>query len=120
MSNILHIQEQTGKAILKEVYEGFCLQMDQKISELNNDNNTLGSKNLQSLAHAVKSMSANLGAKEIKSIAGKIESDIKGGKEVDYVLARESITKAYSAFRSAFRERYKNYLEHWATKYCAL
>ena len=112
VSNILHIQEQTGKAILKEVYEGFCLQMDQKISELNNDNNTLGSKNLQSLAHAVKSMSANLGAKEIKSIAGKIESDIKGGKEVDYVLARESITKAYSAFRSAFRERYKNYLEH--------
>lgn len=112
VSNILHIQEQTGKAILKEVYEGFCLQMDQKISELNNGNNTLGSRDLQSLAHAVKSMSANLGAKEVKAIAGKIESDIRGGKDADYILARESITSAYSAFKSAFREKYKNYLDH--------
>ncbi|MCR9186578.1 MAG: ATP-binding protein [Halieaceae bacterium] len=112
VSNILHIQEQTGKAILEEVFVGFCLQMDQKISELSNRNSTLESKHLQSLAHAIKSMSANLGAKEIKSIAGKIESDIKGGNEVDYVLALESISMAYSAFKTAFRERYRNYLEH--------
>ena len=111
VNNILHIQSQTGKSILKEVYEGFCLQMDEKISELNDDQKAVEPKFLQSVAHAVKSMSANLGAKGVKAIAGKIESDLKSGIEVDYISARESIKVAYKDFTISFSERYREQLD---------
>jgi CheY-like chemotaxis protein/HPt (histidine-containing phosphotransfer) domain-containing protein len=111
IANILHIQNQTGKSILKEVYDGFCLQMDQKIFDLSEEENVSNPEHLKSLAHAVKSMSANLGAKEVKAIAGTIESDIKSGKEVDYVSARESIEAAYSEFKITFSERYHEHLQ---------
>jgi signal transduction histidine kinase/ligand-binding sensor domain-containing protein/CheY-like chemotaxis protein/HPt (histidine-containing phosphotransfer) domain-containing protein len=111
ISNIIEIEVQTGKRILHEVYNGFCIQMDNKILELENIGaNTDGSRELQSVAHAIKSMSANMGALRVKTIAGKAETDVKMSVEVKRSDVIESIREAYASFQSAFSSKYKESL----------
>jgi CheY-like chemotaxis protein/HPt (histidine-containing phosphotransfer) domain-containing protein len=111
ISAILQIEAQTGKAILKEVYEGFCVQMNQKLSEFCSAYLADDRKQLQSISHAIKSMSANLGAKRLKSISGGVEAALKSGGTVDFEDAHRAIESAYTEFTLEFASRYKDSIE---------
>ncbi len=110
ISAILQIEAQTGKKILKEVYQGFCAQMDQKISEFYSAYLADDRKQLQSVSHAIKSMSANLGATKIKSLSGSVEIALKSGGDVDFEIAHRSIDRAYTKFTLEFTSRYRDAL----------
>ena len=107
---ILQIEAQTGKRILKEVYEGFCVQMDTKLSEFYSAYLADDRTQLQSISHAIKSMSANLGAKKVKSLSGSVEIALKSGRDVDFESARISIESAYKEFTLEFASRFKDAL----------
>jgi CheY-like chemotaxis protein len=112
ISAIIQIETQTGRPILKEVYGGFCVQMDQKLSEFHSAYLADDKTQLQSISHAIKSMSANLGAKKIKSLSGNIENALKSSGEVDFSRAHRSMETAYTEFCSEFLSRYEDSLKN--------
>lgn len=103
INNILEIEKQTGKSILPNIFEGFISQMSEKITELEEALITGNSDSAYKTAHAIKSMSANIGAEKVRSISSEIESMTKQGStnKVEYKLA--DLSSAYSEFLTYFR-----------------
>lgn len=106
VSNITQIELQTGKSILPEVYAGFVAQMSEKLEDLRNFASAGDEKALQGVSHAIKSMSANLGAKKVKNIAAIIEVGIKNKSMVDLQIKSSELEIAYKEFLSEFAKQY--------------
>ncbi len=109
IENITHIELQTGKSILPEVYSGFRIQMTEKIKDLNIALRSESPEQTQSIAHAIKSMSANLGAKQVKNIASNIEICVKHGKKINLQKECADLETAYKTFTREFDKRYASY-----------
>ena len=106
ISNITQIELQTGKSILPEVYAGFVIQMSEKLEELQILAKGGNDKALQAVSHAIKSMSANLGAKKVKNIAAAIEFSIKNETTVDLQLKCAELEIAHQEFLKEFAKQY--------------
>lgn len=106
IGNIREVEEQTGKQLLPSILLGFSTQMTAKISEMTAHLRNGDTKGLYTSAHAIKSMSANIGAERVRLIAAKLEKIGRDGeKEVtnNDVLELEG---AYEEFVAAFRQKY--------------
>lgn len=106
IGNIIQIERQTGKSVLRDVYAGFVKQMSEKIAELNRAAVAENRDEAKLVAHAIKSMSANLGAKQVKNIAAFIESEIKNRQEIDLSANCADLEEAYRKFKMEFSKTY--------------
>jgi signal transduction histidine kinase/CheY-like chemotaxis protein/sugar lactone lactonase YvrE/HPt (histidine-containing phosphotransfer) domain-containing protein len=73
VDNILEVERQTGRSILPTIFEGFTSQMAEKLEELDGDLISADSEALYKTAHAIKSMSANMGAEQVRVHSSSLE-----------------------------------------------
>ena len=98
IENIIAVERQTGNPILPRLLIGFEKQMAEKIIELIESQSSGNSKSASTAAHAIKSMSANLGAEKVRLISVDIETCSKLGdlENLDSKIAK--IEAAYREF----------------------
>jgi signal transduction histidine kinase/ligand-binding sensor domain-containing protein/CheY-like chemotaxis protein len=77
LESIRSVETQTGNPLLPKVYENFSRDAAEKIRDLRT--NLTNSKELGSGAHAIASMSLNLGAKALTIYSRKLEANWKNG-----------------------------------------
>lgn len=66
------------------------------------------SEQLYRTAHAIKSMSANIGAERVRAISAKIEEAGKLGEILDDKSSVASLDKAFHEFVQEFESKYIN------------
>jgi HPt (histidine-containing phosphotransfer) domain-containing protein len=100
--NIREVERQTGNALLPELFEGFTAQMNEKMIELKK---FLDEENLEEIyrtAHAIKSMSANIGADKVRIFSSMIESVAKNQHMESVFENFENLKLAYEEFVEHF------------------
>ena len=108
VDNIREVEKQTGRSILPAIFEGFNSQMAEKLKELDID---LGSGDPQALyrtAHAIKSMSANIGAEQVRRISSDIEVAGRAGTTDGMSEQVILLKKAYNNFVLLFKIELKS------------
>lgn len=107
IESILDIEEQTGKSLLPSIFEGYREQMTVKLLELFESKSNSDPKEVYRIAHAIKSMSVNIGAKKVASISAEIESD--GRKDDISCIERQyvQLSSAYEEFICYFLETFE-------------
>jgi CheY-like chemotaxis protein/HPt (histidine-containing phosphotransfer) domain-containing protein len=103
INNIREIEEQTGRALLPSILEGFTAQMNQKLREISDNLKEGNSEKLYKTAHAIKSMSANIGAEKVRSISAEVEICGRTGKIVNVPESILELSAAYEEFVQEFR-----------------
>jgi CheY-like chemotaxis protein len=106
IGNIREVEQQTGKELLPSILSGFSDQMTTKISEMGSHIEKGDLKGIYTSAHAIKSMSANIGAEKVRTIAAHLE---KIGREGKIEVTKNDVLKlqnAYHEFVAAFRQEY--------------
>jgi CheY-like chemotaxis protein len=103
INNIREIEEQTGRALLPSILEGFTVQMNQKLREISDSLEEGNSEKLYKTAHAIKSMSANIGAEKVRSISAEVEICGRAGKIVNVPESILELSAAYEEFVQEFR-----------------
>jgi signal transduction histidine kinase/ligand-binding sensor domain-containing protein/CheY-like chemotaxis protein/HPt (histidine-containing phosphotransfer) domain-containing protein len=106
VNNIQEVEQQTGKSILPSILERFTSQMHEKLSDIDENLKNADIEQLYRTAHAIKSMSANIGAEKVRMISAQIETE---GRRGDLTGADKSITEltnAYEEFLREFQARY--------------
>lgn len=98
IDNILAVERQTGSPILPRLLIGFKEQMAAKITELKNAKDNIDSELASSAAHAIKSMSANLGAEKVRLIGADVERKSRVGDLENLGNRIEDIDIAYREF----------------------
>jgi CheY-like chemotaxis protein len=106
IESIRDIERQTGYPILPSIFEGFIDQMEEKLKELKEDIRSGDSASIYKTAHAIKSMSANIGAKKIAAIGAKIEIDGRDGNLKNMSVRLQKLNNAYPEFVSKFRTEF--------------
>ncbi len=108
LENILEVERQTEKPILKTVFDGFTSQMQEKLIELRGHITNKDSEELYKTAHAIKSMSANMGAKEVRRVSSEMESTARNGsiEGVDDYFVK--LTEAYAVFLEVFETKFRD------------
>ena len=103
VDNIREVEKQTGKSILPSLIDGYEEQMREKLSELFQDIKDENSDSIFRNAHAIKSMSANIGAERVRSISAKIEAFGKSGSLDGIEEYIDDLSDAYNEFIRMFR-----------------
>jgi signal transduction histidine kinase/CheY-like chemotaxis protein/HPt (histidine-containing phosphotransfer) domain-containing protein len=106
IENIRAIESQTGKPLLPSILDGFVRQMDEKLSEIYSHADHGDSERLYRTAHAIKSMSANIGAERVRIISANIEKNARNGILDDVDKSIEELKVSYEVFVEAFQDRY--------------
>jgi len=98
IESIKAIEEQTGNPLIQPVFDGFVGQMQEKLTALDSQFKSDNFEEIPKTAHAIKSMSANLGAKQLRLLSAKLEHDLKNGKlsEIEHQVLE--ISNAYDEF----------------------
>jgi HPt (histidine-containing phosphotransfer) domain-containing protein len=102
IDRIRQLERQTGKPLLSSLFEGYIKQMDEKLIEIRRDLQFQDATSTYRTAHAIKSMSANIGADKVKAISFEIE---KMGKAQDLSGASDAmglLSRAYDEFVREF------------------
>lgn len=73
VNGILSVEEQTGNRILPDLLKGFIQQTKQKEAELLHAVELEDREELRKVAHAIKSMSASLGAEKVRALFEDME-----------------------------------------------
>lgn len=106
IENIREVEKQTGKPLLPSIFDGFIEQMTDKLKDIQSQIEAEDTESLYRTAHAIKSMSANIGAKRVRSISAMIET---AGRERDLKnmdrLYRE-LNDSYNEFVVVFPTKY--------------
>ncbi|RLQ23646.1 response regulator [Seongchinamella sediminis] len=103
---IIDIENQTGNQILPDIFDGYKKQMEQKLEEIRMNVNDLDIEQLTKSAHAVKSMSANIGAQKVRSISSQIEASSKHGNLDDVENNLVMLKDAYEEYLIEFHSKY--------------
>lgn len=106
INNIREVEEQTGKSILPNILDGFKTQMTEKLSEMADNLSVSDPEKLYRTAHAIKSMSANIGAERVRSISAQIESNGRDGNIVEAQESLTELTQAYEEFVAEFKSKF--------------
>ena len=102
IENIREVEKQTGKELLPQLFQGFITQMNEKLRELEDFINDENSSDTYKTAHAIKSMSANMGAAQVKAFAARIENIAKNEKLNELNGDLEKLKESYQEFSDAF------------------
>ena len=102
VENILEVERQTGKNIISEIIDGFDSQMHQKLVELQSQKDSLNHEAFYKTAHAIKSMSASVGADRVRSISAELEKIGKLGELDDVDTLILELHNAFHEFNSEF------------------
>jgi signal transduction histidine kinase/CheY-like chemotaxis protein len=106
IKNIQEVEKQTGKSILNSIFAGFTEQMDLKIVELEQNIASSDDLSIYKSSHAIKSMSANIGAKKIAEISARIEEKGKQGQRPGLAEDIELLKLSYSEFKEIFQAEF--------------
>jgi CheY-like chemotaxis protein len=101
IENIREVERQTGRRFLNSVYEGYVSQMNEKLKEIEVSIAADDSVSTYRSAHAIKSMSANIGADRVQSISFEIE---KKGRESDLIGLMDAVYYLRAAFYEFIEE----------------
>ena len=101
IGNIKEVEQQTGNDILPDIFDGFVSQMNEKLAEAESHLGTRDFESLQKTAHAMKSMSANMGADRVREMSARVESTCKAG---NYKNIEESVAEIEGAFHEFCQE----------------
>src|SRR5690606_3316552 len=69
INNIREIEQQTGKQLLPSIFQGYITQMEEKLREIDRNIAACDDIAIYRTAHAIKSMSANIGAEKVRTIS---------------------------------------------------
>ncbi len=105
INTILEVESRATTSILPKVYSGYKSQMADKLSQLDLEISTQNYDNISKVSHAIKSMSANLGANKVQFLSSEIESDSKLRRACDYTARYSELTDAYSEFTEYFEKK---------------
>ena len=103
IENIREVENQTGKSILPSIFEGFINQMVEKLTEIEKNRQSGDSESLYRTAHAIKSMSANIGAEKVRSISAEIEANGRSAIFENVADEIDRLNIAYKEFIEEFR-----------------
>ena len=106
IDNIREVEKQTGKDILPSIFTGFVEQMEDKLSEINYHVKSGDAESIYRTAHAIKSMSANIGAEKVHAISSQIEL---AGRENDLSQVNgfvHELDDGYAEFKAAFEAEF--------------
>lgn len=106
VGNILEVETQTGKSILPAIFEGFSNQMDEKLKEIEAESKNGGYSSIYRIAHAIKSMSANIGAEKVRSISAHIELKGRNNDTGSTTEDLDKLNSAYLEFLEVFRSKF--------------
>lgn len=102
IESIREIERKTGKQLLPSIFEGYVHQMDEKLRDIKREILAEDCTSVYRTAHAIKSMSANIGANRVRNISSHIE---KKGREKELAGLADSVivlTEAYHQFVDEF------------------
>jgi signal transduction histidine kinase/ligand-binding sensor domain-containing protein/CheY-like chemotaxis protein len=108
INNIREVEQQTGNLLLPSILEGFTSQMQEKLVEISDNINDRDTEKLYRTAHAIKSMSANIGAEKVRSISAQIEAAGKLGEISDDQISIVSLNSAFTEFVEEFESKFIN------------
>jgi signal transduction histidine kinase/ligand-binding sensor domain-containing protein/CheY-like chemotaxis protein len=103
IENIREVERQTKKPLLNTVFNGFTSQMESKLAEIQGLFDISDTEELYKTAHAIKSMSANIGAKKVQKISAEIESVARSGSMQDLETKITALQAAYEQFLEIFQ-----------------
>jgi len=103
LENIREVERQTNNPLLATVFSGFIDQMNEKLEKLQDSLSAENSDSLYKTAHAIKSMSANIGAKKVQDISAEIESIARSGSVLDIETRISELHAAYDQFINVFQ-----------------
>jgi len=106
INNIREVEQQTGRALLPSILDGFTVQMEQKLQEISDNLEKGDSEKLYKTAHAIKSMSANIGAEKVRSISAEVEICGRAGKIINVPESILELSAAYEEFVEEFRANF--------------
>ena len=106
IDNIREVEKQTGKPLLPTILTGFKDQMENKLREISCNLSEGDTENLFRTAHAIKSMSANIGAEKVRSISALIESKGREGDTSNSSEAIQMLKFAYAEFVEEFDQAF--------------
>ncbi|MBN7795125.1 two-component regulator propeller domain-containing protein [Parahaliea mediterranea] len=102
IENIREVERQTGNQILPAIFDGFISQMNEKVDELYIHDGTNDLEAIYKTAHAIKSMSANIGAERVRSIAADIERKGRSRENAPYKSLIVELEDEYKVFVEEF------------------
>lgn len=73
INSIREVEKQTGRPLLPALFDGYKNQMTEKLKELEHNLGRQDCEALYRTAHAIKSMSANIGAEQLRIISAELE-----------------------------------------------
>ena len=104
IDGIRDIERQTGKPLLNSIFQGYVDQMQEKIEELDRNFSVKDATSAYQTAHAIKSMSANIGANKVRQIGVEIEA-LSRSSDLDRALDfRDNLKAAFSEFVRDFEQ----------------
>ncbi len=90
--------------LIKRLLEGYSDQMNSKLKELGEEEHPINVERVAGIAHAMKSMSANMGAALVKEEALMLEKEAKENCITDFEAHRKRIERAFTSFMHFARE----------------
>ncbi|AQA18248.1 hypothetical protein BST95_08400 [Halioglobus japonicus] len=106
ISTILEVEKSTGKPLLFKVFDGYREQFAQKLSQIEHCIESNDFTEIARTAHAIKSLSANVGAIKVRGISATIEEGAKKNEDTDYLFKLNLLRTADSEFQNEFRRIY--------------
>lgn len=106
VDNIISIDESGDGKLLQQVFNGFCLQTDEKLTELSFASAHQDISAIAKAAHAIKSMSANIGAQTVQKLSEDIEYRAQRRGEIPEPHHEEDLLAAYQQFIRVFTTHY--------------
>ena len=103
INNIREVEQQTGNLLLPSILEGFTSQMQEKLQEMSQNIGKGDAGQINRAAHAIKSMSANIGAEKVRIISSNMEAKCRGGELTDIDGSIASLSEAFEEFVEQFR-----------------
>jgi CheY-like chemotaxis protein/HPt (histidine-containing phosphotransfer) domain-containing protein/anti-sigma regulatory factor (Ser/Thr protein kinase) len=106
IENIKEVEKQTGRALLPSIFQGFVEQMNDKLCEINTHIESGDARSIYRTAHAIKSMSANIGAEKVRSISAQIEAAGRANNLENLDEFIEHLDYGYNEFISTFESEF--------------
>ena len=104
IGNIFAVEKQTGGGLLEKLVDGYREQMKEKLEMLASAAKHDDVKMLYSSAHAIKSMSSNIGAEKVRLISAGIEKNAKVGIVTNLARDVADLELANNDFLTAISE----------------
>ncbi|MDZ7782770.1 MAG: two-component regulator propeller domain-containing protein [Halioglobus sp.] len=102
INSIREVENQTGRPLLPALFDGYKNQMVEKLTELEQNYEKQDCEALYRTAHAIKSMSANIGAEQIRIISAELEQRGRHGSMEEMDTNLKDLRIAYNEFLKEF------------------